>query len=165
MKHILLTQGQHALVDDWNYDYLNQWKWCASKHGKTFYAIRKAWRPDGRRTTVRMHRVLLNLNDPKIETDHRDNDGLNNQEHNIRVATRVQNCRNRRKRINSRSRFKGVSWHTQVLRWMASIHTDGRHIYLGLFDSEVAAAEAYDAAAKQYFGEFAVLNPIGKDKE
>ena len=42
MKKILLTQNQVALVDDQDYDWLNQWKWCAIQGRYTFYAMRKA---------------------------------------------------------------------------------------------------------------------------
>lgn len=45
-------------------------------------------------------------------------------------------------------------------KWTASIHVDGRHIHLGYFDDEIAAAYAYDAAAIRYQGEFASPNFI-----
>jgi len=33
-------------------------------------------------------------------------------------------------------------------------------MYLGLFDSKIEAARAYNEAAPRYFGEFAALNPV-----
>jgi len=38
---IPLTQGLYALVDGEDYDWLMQWKWCAVKFGRVFYAKRK----------------------------------------------------------------------------------------------------------------------------
>ena len=40
MKLIPLTQGQSAMIDDWNYDWLMQWKWYANKSRGTYYAVR-----------------------------------------------------------------------------------------------------------------------------
>ena len=42
MKLISLTQGQFAKVDDEDFEWLNQWKWCAAykKSTNSYYAIR-----------------------------------------------------------------------------------------------------------------------------
>jgi len=56
------------------------------------------------------------------------------------------------------SRYQGVSWNEQRKKWAFNIKKDGRQINLGNFSSEVAAAKAYDKAAKKYHGRFANLN-------
>src|SRR5262249_41749362 len=54
------------------------------------------------------------------------------------------------------SGFKGVSRHGS--RWRARIQVNGKKISLGTFASPEAAAQAYDEAAKRYYGEFAKTN-------
>jgi hypothetical protein len=62
------------------------------------------------------------------------------------------------------SRFKGVCWDKRRGRWIALIKLDGVSRHLGRFDDELAAAEAYDDAARELFGEHARLNfPDGVD--
>jgi hypothetical protein len=59
--------------------------------------------------------------------------------------------RNRRKRKNTSSRFRGVDWWKDI-GWRARISVDGTVIYLGLFKKEKEAAHAYDAVARQHPG-------------
>ena len=48
--------------------------------------------------------------------------------------------------------------------WVANIQMDGKQRHVGYFHDEVAAADAYDDAARQLFGEHARLNfPDGVD--
>ncbi len=43
MKKIELTQNKYALVDDEDYDRLNQYNWCIVNSKYTSYAHRNIW--------------------------------------------------------------------------------------------------------------------------
>ena len=160
MKTIELTQGKVALVDDEDYEHLNQWKWYAHSSGNTFYAIRNITVGKGKQATLYMHRVIMNTPDG-METDHINGDGLDNRKSNLRVCTVSQNCANRRAR--GTSKYLGVSWHSGNRYWQVRIRKDGFEHYLGNFVSEEDAARAYDAKAKELHGEFAKLNFVGDE--
>lgn len=155
MKEIQLTQGQIALVDDEDFENLNQFRWCAVKIGRTFYAVRNV-RIDGKKRGVRMHCQILG---GKL-IDHKDHNGLNNQKSNLRFCTASQNCMNKRKRKNCVSIYKGVCFHKQHKRWLAHIKKDGKDNHLGYFVTEIDAAKAYNIKAVELFGEFANLNKL-----
>lgn len=159
MKEITLTQGKVALVDDSDYEYLNQFNWHALKHRDTFYAAR--W-IGGRKNKkyFYMHRVILGLTDSKIEGEHADNNGLNCQRYNLRIATRSQNAANIPSRKNSSSKYLGVYWATSRKKWVAAITKNYKSKYLGQFDNEIEAAQKYNEWAKIIHGEFANLNKI-----
>lgn len=56
------------------------------------------------------------------------------------------------------SRYKGVCWDEERGKWLAQISTKGMYRFLGRFDDEIDAADAYDNAARELFGEHAFLN-------
>lgn len=159
MKQIKLTQGKVALVDESDFNYINQWKWYVNKLGNTYYALRVDY-ANGRLNgiPVYMSRLILCINDSKIHVDHKDGNGLNNQKSNLRIATRSQNKANSIKQKNCTSEYKGVSLFKDRNKWRCQIVVNKKRIHIGLFDFEHEAAIAYDIAAKQYFGEFARLN-------
>lgn len=157
MKEIKLTQGKVALVDDEDFEYFNQWKWYAAKGRRTFYAQRNGYNENGK-YIIHMHREILGLTDPEIFCDHRDTDGLNNQKHNLRTATRTQNNANKKSSKSSTSSFLGVSYHKSRNNWRATIFKDYKQIHLGSFKTEIEAAKAYDKHALEIHGEFANLN-------
>lgn len=156
VREIPLTRGQVALVDDEDFERLNQFKWHVDPaRDHTFYACRETPRPDS--VKVYMHREILQV-EPTSQVDHVDLNGLNNLRSNLRPATIAQNNRNVGLLKNNTSGFKGVSWETRSKRWKAAIAVDRRKKYLGLFRSPEDAAQAYDAAARTLFGEFARFN-------
>ena len=154
-KQIPLTQGKFAIVDDADFERVNQFKWCAKKGGNTFYAARHSAMPFSK--TIRLHIYLMDS--PKgAKVDHKDGNGLNCQRYNLRFATKSQNAMNRGKNRNNKSGFKGVAWHKSRGKFVAQIAVNGRDIHLGCFQTAEAAARAYDEAAKKHHGEFAYLN-------
>ena len=161
MKKIILTKQQVALVDDNDFEWLSQWKWCAISTRNGFYAVRR--RPMGGGPTISMHVVIMGTDKMNIEVDHVDNDGLNNQRFNLRIATHAQNLRNRGKNSNNTSGYKGVTWDKERKKWAVQIMINGKHIYCGRYDDVVEAAAAHNKAAKKYHGEFAVLNVLSKE--
>lgn len=154
MKKIKLTQGKVALVDDADYEWLNQWKWYYEnkKNGKTGYAARV----DGNHK-IFMHALILGT-PVGLKSDHIDLDGLNNQRYNLRICTQAENMRNRGLDKNNKSGYKGVTFDVRSKKWQASLEILGKHISLGCFKDVIDAAKAYDKGAAKYFGKYARLN-------
>lgn len=156
MPHeIRLTKGLTAIVDDSDYQWLSQWKWCAFAQGRDkFRAVRGA-RENGRYKSVLMHRAIMQPS-PGMTVDHINGNPLDNRRENLRVCEHGLNLLNRRANLTGRktSRFKGVYWQKDIGRWRARF----REQYLGTFTCEVVAAEAYDRAARAHNPDFARLN-------
>lgn len=169
MKEIKLTQGQTALVDDEDYEFLMQWKWSFRKDKHKFgYAFRSQnyYHPDGKRSarTVYMQIAISDRHGLNLK-DHKDGNSLNNQKDNLRPATVQQNVRNKRKSETRKysSKYKGVQFCKRSNLFISRIRIDkDRIIEIGRFpfDKEKEAAIAYNLSAIQYFGEYAWLNQI-----
>lgn len=104
-----------------------------------------------------MHREVIGVSDSR-EVDHKNGEGLDNRKMNLRVATHSQNKQNSRKQVECSSRFKGVHWNINESKWQVRIQVNGQRVHLGYFDDEEIAAQVYDQAAKQEFGEYACTN-------
>jgi hypothetical protein len=153
MKQIELSQGKVALVDDEDFEYLSQWKWCVLGNRGKRYAFRRAGGKG-----VLMHRIISNA-PPDMVVDHIDGNGLNNQKGNLRVCTNTENVRNQTRIKNG---YKGVSRDKQA--WRSRIFVNKKFISLGRYDTPEEAAKAYDKAARKFFGVFARPNFPGGAK-
>lgn len=166
MKKIALGNARFTLVDDEDFDWLNQWKWhyCKSGSGKVGYA--RNW---NKGNPIRMHRLIMGDPDGK-QIDHINGDGLDNQRKNLRTATASQNNMNR-KQHNNQHGFKGIYFYntrryynkkttrtTNPKNWKARIKINRKFIHLGSYSTKEEAAKSYDRATKKYFGEFAHTN-------
>jgi hypothetical protein len=156
-RKIKLTQGKYVLVDAADFDWLNQWKWQAMLEPTTgnFYAKRGICVEPGKFRHIPMHRQILGLQfgDPRTGDHVNTKRTLDNRRKNLRIATRAEQNRNKGKKKDNTSGYKGVTRHGNY--WRAQISSDGKHIVLGQRKSPYRAHLLYRKAVKAMHGEFA----------
>ena len=109
-----------------------------------------------------LHKIVYEMHYGEVDTgvDHKDGDKTNNRIENLRQATKSQNEANTTKRSTNTSGYKGVYWLKNAGKWRAKIDFNKQQIHIGLFDSKVEAAIAYNKKATELFGEYASLNEL-----
>ena len=155
MRTLQLTRGKEALVDDLDYHYLKQWKWCAISQNNEWRAMRKD--SDGK--TRYMHQEVANrIGIRSSLVNHRDNNPLNNCRDNLRPATQSQNLHNRGPQKNNTTGVKGVWACKQTGRYAAEITVRGTKHWIGRFDTIKEAEHALTAKRRELLGEYAHRN-------
>lgn len=132
-------------VDVADYGDLMQFVWGLDGHR---YVQRSTKVAPGKYRSVSLARYLLGLeHGDRRESEHKDRNPLNNRRSNLRIVTHAQNLQNKgaQKTHKGRaptSRYRGVCWNAGRGKWQAYAQLSKQSIYLGLFDSELEAAEA-----------------------
>ena len=153
---IPLTRGYEAVIDLIDLPLVAGHLWFVELAGKQRYAVRTD-RSNGKQRRLRMHRVILGLEDQAIGRnlgDHCDGDGLNNRRINLRPATKSENNWNARTRKDSSTGLRGVHYLKRAKVWQARIMSNGKRITLGNHRSPEAASAAYAKASSELRGEF-----------
>ena len=99
---------------------------------------------------------------PSGMLDHIDGNRANNAISNLRIADNSKNAMNSGIRRTNTSGFRGVCRRNDGRYWAAMIRSGGARLYLGCFTSPEAASAAYEAKAREIFGEFAARAQFSK---
>lgn len=161
MKEIALTTGRLripsgliALVDDEDFERVADLPW------RMFFANRRRiYAITGQHTLL--HRLVMDA-PHGVMVDQQNGDGLDARKSNLMLLTPSQAmAKNWSRAVRSfgSSQFKGVSRIEGRTRpWRATISTEGKSQFLGYHLTEEGAAQAYDDAARRFFGQFAQTN-------
>ena len=124
----------NVLVDDEDREMLEAMgKWRISDSG---YCIKSV-----ATKTIRMHRIIMNPPD-NMQVDHINGNRLDNRRCNLRIVTHQQNAFNR-------TSAKGYRWNKKDKKWVAYIGLNKKYIYLGNYNTEEEARQAYLKAKEE----------------
>lgn len=105
-----------------------------------------------------MHRMLLQA-DRGVIVDHINGVKLDNRRDNLRKVSAYENSANSAKK-SKKNQYKGVTWSRASKKWVAQVSHNYTYHYLGMFETEEEAANAYNEKAAELFGDYARLNDI-----
>jgi len=140
-----------------------RWNFAGNADGKGFVALSHSTE------VIPLRRLIMGVTGRRVHVKHVNGNPLDCRRENLRVVTSRENMQSAVKMgtVNGHeytSRFKGVSFEKWTGKWKVQIGPRGQHRVVGRFRDEIAAAQAYDEAARQLFGEHARLNfPDGVD--
>lgn len=142
------AKNGYAIVDK-EFAYLDKYKWHFSKRNAVT-----------RDRGDKLHHEILGKPPEGMVIDHINRDTRDNRKANLRLVTQVENARNISPQKNNTSGYRGVWYRKDLRKWQADIKVNYQKLYLGIYKTREEAAIAYNKAAIEYFGEYAVLNDI-----
>jgi AP2-like factor (euAP2 lineage) len=128
--------GGVALVSEEDYELVSQYNWHQNKAGYARGRVEDK--------VVLMHRFIMNAEKEQI-VDHKKGNRLDNTRENLRFLTNNQNSGNKKlDKSNMSSIYKGVYYDKPTKKYASSIQYESKKHFLGRFDTQEQAAEAWD---------------------
>lgn len=156
MQSIQLSRGLSAIVSDSDYELLSKYSWYAKTNGTHWYAATTIQK-NGKKKSIRMHRLIMGVTDPSVLIDHKNGCTLDNSRDNLRVCNTQQNAWN--KATNGKD--IGIQWSEKHKYWLLEVkRPDKTSITFSGFSCKETAKFAYNVAMTYYRGEFATLNKV-----
>lgn len=152
MKRIPLTQGKFAIVNDRDYERLNQYKWCLARDEASRSFTVAPWEQN----SISMQAQIMEPKKGQIVL-HRNGDRLDNRRENLILGTKGMVNLTRGLQSNNNTGYRGV-YRYRNGRFGAKIRVNGHARFLGYYDSAEQAAQVYNQAAHEAWGDLAPLN-------
>jgi hypothetical protein len=140
---ILTKKGDEILVDPRDYDLVTQYSWYVVTDHNVKYAYTNITKMDGKKSTLKMHRLILNP-PATLSIDHINHNGLDNRRQNLRLATQQQNSLN--------NRYCNLNLGIRQLpsrRFSVRLKINKIETHIGVFDTIEEARQQYLKAVNQ----------------
>lgn len=152
MVKIPLTQNKFTLIDDEDFERVNQFKWHFV-NGKYGGYARRTLNPKpsiGRykHKDIYLHAFLLKPS-KNMMVDHINHDTLDNRKDNLRIVTASENAMNRKKRNDNTTGYIGIN--IEKGKYRVSIRKDGKTFHFGGYTNIQHAWLARRWAERLYF--------------
>lgn len=156
------NSDKQILIDEDKYWAVCGFGWGVNRNGYVSAMHYDPNRTGRKQREIKIHRLLLQVDDPDLYIDHINGDRLDNRLCNIRICNPKQSACNRRKPATRpmQSKHKGLYFNKRVGKWSARLGVNGKKVNIGYFADETEAAKAYNEACLEMHGEFANLNKI-----
>lgn len=150
---LLLTQGRTTIIDLGDLGRVLDYKWFARKNSRSetlWHVLGNTRHVGGKRSSLLLHRYILDLNDPKKEVDHINGNGLDNRRINLRLVDRFGQTNNFKLFNTNTTGVNGVHHREKKSLYVVQWRVDGKrkcksfsYSSRGLYDS---AQQAFEAA-------------------
>jgi AP2-like factor (euAP2 lineage) len=163
-RYFTTNDGHKVKIDSEDFKRVSERSWRVTE-GTTGRArvVTSVRGPEGVRS-ITLGKFLKRPPKGKQVYPRRFNDGLDYRKENLIICTLQERQRLLpKKRSNTSSKFRGVSFSRSEHAWRAGIEVDGKSINLGNFDTQEEAAYAYNVAARKHFGDMAYQNRVSKE--
>lgn len=159
------NQEEKVLIDIEDIDLIKDYQWYVSGNQIHQTIMARIGKNNSiehyNKKTILLYRLIMNvLDNNDVTIDHINRNIYDNRKENLRICSMQENSFNR-----CGSNTIGVKGVRKVKsgNYQARITYNNRQIYIGTFDTLKEAADAYDAKAKELYGEFAYLNNYLED--
>jgi len=159
------VSGLSVKIDKEDLKRVQNHSWRAIKSSTGRYKVITSIRTKAGSRNVTLGKFLMDPPRGKQVYPRRFQEGLDYRKGNLVVCTMQERQRLLpKRRVETTSKYRGVSFQQASRKWRAGIEVEGRAINLGEYKTETDAALAYNKAALKYFGKIAYQNSIGRKK-